>query len=167
MWFGWAQQGPPAGWSVPLTVGAVLGLLVAMIAAVLTWRHRNGGSAMGDLRGRRTHLRVVGAEVAAIAVGAAALGISGRSAYLAAWILFVVGAHFVPLGRLFRITGLVVAGVVLVVVSAAAAVVGVVGTALPSAVAGAGGGLVMVISGALSLQQSWRPANSPHSRSAA
>ena len=47
--------------------------------------------------------------------------------------------------RLFRTTGLTVAGLLLIAVAVAAAATGVAGAALPSAVAGAGGGLVCVV----------------------
>ena len=32
VWFGWAQEAPPAGWSVPLGIGSVLGVLIAFLA---------------------------------------------------------------------------------------------------------------------------------------
>jgi hypothetical protein len=79
------------------------------------------------------------------------LAITGHSDYIAVWILFVVGVHFVPLGRLFRIRSLVVVGVVLIPVSVAAAVIGLVWTVLPSAIAGGIGGLLLVGFGAWSL----------------
>jgi hypothetical protein len=75
----------------------------------------------------------------AIVVGAAVLAISDEGAYTAAWVLFVVGAHFVPLGRLFRIGSLQLAGVILVVISIVATLIGLIGTALPSAAAPPGG----------------------------
>jgi len=74
--------------------------------------------------------------------GAAALEAGGRPAYLPAWILLVVGVHFIPLGRLFRIGALAWAGLVLIPVAAAAAVTGAVTGVPPSTVAGVGGGLV-------------------------
>lgn len=152
-WFGWAQEGPPAGWVVPLTVGGLVGIVVAMVAAVLAWRRRHGDTVMSDPRGRRTYGRVVGGEVAAILIGVVLLRISGQYDYLAAWVLFVVGVHFVPLGRLFRIRSLQAAGVIVAVVSLVAVLIGRSGAALPSAVAGAGGGIVMVAFGIVSLRQ--------------
>ena len=75
----------------------------------------------------------------------AVLGITGRSDYLAAWILFVVGVHFVPLGRLFRIRGLQVVGALAAISAAAACVAGMTGGPAPSAVAGLGGGTPMAL----------------------
>jgi hypothetical protein len=151
MWLGWAQQGPPAGWSVPLAVASGLGVVVAVFGGVLAWRRRHGDSAMAEPRGRRTYYRVVGIESLAIAVGSMLLAITGHSDYIAVWILFVVGVHFVPLGRLFRIRSLVVVGVALIPVSVVAAVIGLVWTVLPSAIAGGIGGVLLVGFGAWSL----------------
>lgn len=151
MWLGWAQDDPPAGWSLPLGIASALGLLVAVLAGVLTWRARRGASAMADPRGRRTYFRVLGVEAGAILVGATGLGIGGQTAQLAPWVLLVVGVHFVPLSSLFGIRSLAVAGGLLVVVSVAATIVGVVSTVAPSAVAGGVGGPVLIGFGAWSL----------------
>ncbi len=141
-WFGWGQAQPPAGWSVPLAIGSVAGVAAAVAAGLTARRYRMGRLSMNDARVRRTYWRVVVTEVVLCVLGAAGLGVSGQSAYVAAWILLVVGAHFVPLGRLFAIGSLVVAGLVLIVVAVAAAVTGAVSTVAPSFVAGAGGGAV-------------------------
>jgi hypothetical protein len=149
IWSGWGQEAPPAEWVGPLTVLAMAGLVVTVLAALVSARHRRGGSAMADVSRRRRYLRVVVVEVIAIVIGAVVLGVSGRSDYLALWILFVVGIHFVPLGQVFRITSLMVAGVVVTLVAVGAAWAGVSGWARPSADPGAGGGLAMVLFGAL------------------
>lgn len=156
VWGAWGQANPPAGWSLPLTIGSVLGLLLALVAGIRTVQRRTGDSAMWDRRGRRTYYRTVGVEVALILLGVLGLGIAGHPDYLAAWILLVVGVHFIPLGRLFRDTVLIVAGALLSGVAGAAVVVGVTGHAAPSAVAGAGGLLVMLVAGVLALRQSMR-----------
>ncbi len=149
MWFGWGRQDPPSGWSIPLLTGSVVGLLVAIAGGLLLWRHRSTGeSAMSDPRIRRSWRQIVGVEVVSILLGNVLLGLSGRPAYAAAWTLFVVGAHFLPMARVFGSPGFAVAGVVLMVVAVGAAVVGMVGVAAPSAVAGAGGGLVCLVCGA-------------------
>jgi hypothetical protein len=62
-----------------------------------------------------------------------------------------VGAHFIPLGRLFRIQSLTVVGVLTVVLSVAAALEGLLGTVAPTAIAGGVGGVLLIIFGAWSL----------------
>lgn len=150
-WFGWAQQAPPPSWTMPLTIGSILGLVVCALAGLSAWRSRQSGSAMDAESGRRTYYWTVGVEGASIVVGAVALTSSGQSAFIAPWVLFVVGVHFLPLSNLFAIRSLAPAGVLLVVVSAIAVVVGLLGTVAPSAVAGGIGGLVLVAFAAASL----------------
>jgi hypothetical protein len=151
MWFGWGQAQPPAGWSLPLTVGIFAALAVEGFAASMVARFRGSATAMRDQRVSRRYGITVGAEVAAIAVGAVALGLAGQSAYTAPWILLVVGVHFVPLGRLFGSADLMWSGLVLCAVAMGAAATGAVSAVAPSAVAGGFGGLVLVVTAVTSL----------------
>jgi hypothetical protein len=137
-WFGWGNAQPLPG----LAAGSVLGVAAAIAGGWYARRLRSTGSAMADRRVRRGYGITVGVEVAAIVAGAAVLEGSGRPAYLPAWILLVVGVHFIPLGRIFRIEALGWAGLALILVAAAAAVTGAATGVPPSTVAGAGGGLV-------------------------
>ncbi len=155
-WFGWAQAGPPAGWSVPLGIGSAAGLAVALAGGVLSWRLRSGAAAMHDPRRRSGYWRVVAFEVIAIVVGVIVLDVTGQAAYLPAWILLIVGVHFIPLARLFGTPGLRLAGLALIGVAAGAAVAGAASDILPSAVAGAGGGLVCVACAASCLRLAYR-----------
>lgn len=61
---------------------------------------------MRDPATAKRYGRTVGIEFAAILIGAAALIVLNNPGYVAAWVLFVVGVHFVPLARLFRIPSL-------------------------------------------------------------
>lgn len=155
-WGGWANANPQAGWALPLGIGSGLGLLLAVVAGIRTFRYRAGESAMGERRGRLAYYRTVGIEAALILLGVLGLNLTGQQDYLAAWVLFVVGAHFIPLGRLFRIGGLIVAGGLLVAVAGAAVLAGVVGWLAPSVVAGTGGLVVMVVAGVFELGRSTR-----------
>jgi uncharacterized Tic20 family protein len=150
-WFGWAQESPPSGWGWFLVAGSVGAALVAVVGGITTWRHRRGPSVMSDATARRTYNLTVAVEVVAILAGVVVLALAGASSYLAAWILFVVGVHFVPLARLFRLPGLTVTGLLCAAVAVGAAAVALAGTTLPSAPAGAGGGLVMAAYGVILL----------------
>lgn len=144
MWFGWGQAQPPRGWSLPLTIGLFAAMAVEGFAAIIAARFRRGATAMRDQRVSRGYLFIVGAEVAAIALGVLALGLAKQPAYTAPWILLVVGVHFLPLGRLFGSVDLVWSGLLLTAVAIAAAATGAVTAVAPSAVTGAFGGLVLV-----------------------
>lgn len=165
-WFGWGQAAAPAGWSVPLLIGSVAGLAVAAAGAGLARRLRSGASAMDSAQLRRRYWQVVAVEMISIAVGWGALVATGHPAYIPAWVLLVVGVHFLPLARLFRTPGLSLAGMLLVMIAVAAAVTGAAGGAAPSTVAGAGGGLVCLGYGAACCYQALRPAAGRQARRA-
>jgi hypothetical protein len=144
MWFGWGQAQPPAGWGIPLAIGTFTAVAVAVLAGSVVVRFRRGATAMRDQRVHRGYWITVGAEVAAIATGVAALALAGRPAFTAPWILLVVGVHFLPLGRLFGAVDLLWSGLALSAVAIAGAVTGAVSAVAPSAVTGGFGGLVLV-----------------------
>ncbi len=99
-------------------------------------REEDGGGG-GGMYGRRFRL-VVAAEVVAIVGGAVVLGRLGLALAVLPWVVFVVGAHFVALGRVWRRASLAVVGVVV-------AVCGAVGFAL--AVAGAPDAAIAAVAG--------------------
>lgn len=156
MWFGWSQEGPPAPWVPFLIGGSIVGAIVAVLALILTIKHRKGASAMRGAGGSRAYRWAVIIEVGAIAVGAAALALTGHAAYISPWVLFIVGAHFLPLGTLFHIQSLRMCGLLVAAIAVTATIVGVSDDVLPSAVAGAGGGVLMVAFGGYILLRGWR-----------
>ena len=156
MWFGWGQSQPPPGWSLPLTIGLFAAIAVEGFAGSMVARFRGTATAMRDQRVSRRYGITVGVEVAAIALGAVGLGLAGRPAYTAPWILLVVGVHFLPLGRLFGSVDLLWSGLVLCAVAVAAAVTGAVSAVAPSAVTGGFGGLVLVVAAVASLRRAAR-----------
>ena len=162
MWFGWGQAQPPSGWGIPLIIGTFVAVAVAVFAGKDVVRFRRSATAMRDRRVRRGYWITVGGETAASVLGAAALALTGRSAFTAPWILLVVGVHFLPLGRLFGAADLLWAGLLLSVVAIAGAVTGAVSAVAPSAVTGAFGGLVLVATAVAILRRA-----ALHGRSAA
>ncbi len=159
-WFGWAQADPPSGWAPWLGAGSALSVGLAVVAGVQTWRARRGDSAMADPRNRTVYNVAVAAEVAASLLGVLVLGRWGLAAYLSPWILFVVAAHFIPMGRLFHDRGLLVLAVALMPVAGAAVVSQATGRAAASAVAGGLGGLFMGATALVSLRRAARDASS-------
>lgn len=153
-WFGWGQAKPPSGWSSALTVGSIVSIAVVLLSGALSWRRRHEEAAMHDPAVRCVYWRIVGAEVAACLLGVVVLGLAGETGFLPAWILLVVGVHFLPLGRVFRITELYPAGVAAGVIAVAAAITGAATSVAPSTVAGAGGGLVCLLAALCCLRRS-------------
>lgn len=143
-WFGWAQERPPVGWRVPMIAGAVLSLAVAAVGAASAWRHRPGESALGAPGAMRRYGIIVGVEFVAAGAGAAALALWGRSEYLAPWICLVVGVHFWPLSPVLRDPSLAALGALLTTIAAAAVLASRRTDLAPSAVTGAGAGVVLL-----------------------
>lgn len=144
-WFGWGQEDPPPRWRLLLGVGSGLGLLLAIVGGLLTWRHWGPESVFADQSVRRTFGIICGIELGLAGLGGAVLGLTKRSRWVAPWIAFVVGVHFVPLAFIFNDAGLLVLAVLVV----AAAVVAVVwhrrSGVTPSAVTGLVAGASLVL----------------------
>lgn len=103
-WFGWGQADPPSAWVPYLATGSVVSalLLVALVVVLLLRRLTTTGSPMADRRVRRGYWVTVMVEIVLIVGGNLLLTAIGHPAYDAAWTLFVVGVHFVPLARIFH-----------------------------------------------------------------
>src|SRR5262245_45039184 len=106
-WFGWGREDPPAWESTVLSIGTVLGVLVLLGGIVIARRVRHTSSPLADPAARRLWNIIVGTEFASIAFGWVVLGVTGHGEFIAAWVCFVVGIHFVPLDRVFPGIGLV------------------------------------------------------------
>ncbi len=99
VWFGWAQEAPPAWLRTKLIAGSVVGLVIAVVFGVLTGLHWSEPTA---LEGRYARFGiVVGAEFALAGVGAAILLLTGRGRWTAWWVGLVVAAHFISLAWIF------------------------------------------------------------------
>jgi hypothetical protein len=143
-WFGWAQERLPSRWRLPLTVGAVLSLIVAVVGAVYAWRNWSGGSALSAPGAMRQYGIIVGVEFGVAAAGAAVIAFWGRGDYIAAWVCLVVGVHFWPMAPVLHSPSLVALGALLTVVAIAAVLVSRHTGAAPSAIAGAGAGAALL-----------------------
>lgn len=164
-WFGWAQADPPSSWVPYLAAGSVISVLALVALVVLLVRRRTTpGSPMADSHVRRGYWVTVAVEVVLIVGGNLLLAALGHPAYDAAWTLFVVGVHFVPLARIFDARGLALTGVVVAIVAIAAAGLGLVSDLAPSAAAGAGGGVVFIGYAAWVLGRGRSPARSAEAR---
>ncbi|MGD8373629.1 MAG: hypothetical protein PVI21_02110 [Candidatus Woesebacteria bacterium] len=100
VWFGWAQENPPKkmrGW---LIAGSVLSFLTAFIGIYLAATHWHDATALSS---RDAYIQlgvVVAAELALGGIGAFVLAKRFKQ-FIASWIAFVVGLHFIPLSWIF------------------------------------------------------------------
>lgn len=147
VWFGWAQECPPATWRPWLRTGSVLCLLVMVAGGVLTWMNRGAATAFDEDTSKAFGL-VVGLEVVLAGVGVAVLRAGVRRELVPVWVALVVGLHLLPVAALIAFPLIYLIGA-LVTVAALAAVPVARSRSLPvSAVNGLGAGGVL-LTGAL------------------
>ena len=120
VWFGWAQEEPPARGRTALIVGAVLGLAIAVGFGVLTALHWPEPTALTGRYG--LFGIVVAAEVLLAGGGAAGFLLTGHGRWVAWWVALVVAVHFISLAWIFSGPSLVWLGIVEVVALAVVAV---------------------------------------------
>lgn len=144
-WFGWAQEYPPPRWR-PLLIAAWIVTLPLVVTAVgLVWANWDEPSALDTEAARSWFGVVVALEVTLSAVGAYVLSRVGLSRWTSPWVCLVVGLHFVPLAVLFEAPGLHLLGALLIGVSGAAMLSADRRRLHPSALTGAGAGLVLLL----------------------
>ncbi|WP_152365154.1 hypothetical protein [Microlunatus speluncae] len=118
VWLGWAQEDPPRRWRLPLGIGSVLGMILAIGFGVLTALNWSAPTA---LAGRYQWFGVlVGAEVIAAGLGCLLLARRSAGRWMAWWVALIVALHFVPLGLLLSdpsiaVFGLIQAALVIIV----------------------------------------------------
>jgi hypothetical protein len=144
-WFGWGQAEPPATLSAILAAGSVVAILTAIAGGVLSYRFRSSSAAMDEQASRRRYGITVGIEFGLAGIGAAALGISGQSAYIPVWVCAVVGVHFFPLAPVLRDRTLFPLGALVSGAAAAALIVGLTTHVAPSAVTGVAAGWLLTL----------------------
>ncbi len=145
-WFGWAQEAPPVRWRLPLGVGSVLSLLVAVAGGIYAWRNWSSASALSEPGAMRAYGIIVGVEFAIAALGAAVIALAvKRPEYIAPWICLVVGVHFWPLAPLLDNPGLYALGVLLVLIAVLAVLPRIRARLTPSAVTGAATGVCLLL----------------------
>ncbi|TMR90620.1 hypothetical protein [Nonomuraea basaltis] len=151
VWFGWAQEQPPATWKARLALGSVLGAVLAISGGVLAWRNWGSGSVLADDGLLRTYLIIVGIEFAVTAAGIVALRFTRKTDYQAPWTCLVVGVHFYPMAPVFRDIGLYALATVLTAVAAASIPIARRRHLTISAVTGAAAGTTLLLFAAYSL----------------
>lgn len=100
-WFGWAQEKPPVAWRTPLTIAAIVSILLAALGAILLWQLWSTATALSPQAGRNFGV-IVGIEFAFAAIGAVIVSVLRKPELIPPWIALTVGVHFFPLANLFR-----------------------------------------------------------------
>lgn len=117
VWFGWAQERPRENWRKYLGLAAVLSLIACLLGVYLSVKNWHAGSALADFTAYKAYLVVFYTEFIIAAAGALLLMKGKKSAYVAPWILFIVGVHFFWLQHIFNDGSLTILAMLLIVIS--------------------------------------------------
>ena len=105
-WALWAASGLTGGAAEVVRIGGVGIGAAIVVGALLRLRGAGAPASTGDgdsgsMFRTRGYLVSVAAEVIALVGGNALLAATGNDRYVAAWVAFIVGVHFLGFGRLF------------------------------------------------------------------
>ena len=150
VWFGMAQEAPPAKWRPWLIAGSVVSILTAIGGGLFAWRHWSDGTVF-DARTGPIFGIVVAVEFVLAGAGAGILSSRGRKELVVPWIALVVGLHFLPLAWFLHFPLLGVMGAVMSVVAVAGVPFAKSRGVATSAVVGVGSGVLLVVTGLYSL----------------
>lgn len=101
VWFGWAQEAPPAAWRAWLGSGAVLGLITGIVGGYLSYQHWHAASALNSNRNFQWYLVFFVAELSLALVGALGLFYLHKADQVVVWVSLVVAVHFIGLKFVF------------------------------------------------------------------
>lgn len=159
-WFGWAHQADSAALQIPLAVGMAAGVALGLMCLIA--RRRLGGQGVHEFDNKRAntvYYAAVGFEVVFAFGGAITLGRLGQPDFIIAWIMAIMGIHFLPLSRLYRIPELAATGILCICAGIAGAWTGLLGLLDPAVIAGGGGGTILLATGivcAVRLRRAWK-----------
>ncbi|OAS15733.1 hypothetical protein [Paenibacillus oryzisoli] len=102
IWFGWAQENPRASWRLYLGIASGIALITCLIGVFLSVKNWDAPSALGEASAFRNYLISFYAEFVLGGAGAFVLIRKGLKTYVAPWIAFIVGIHFISLKSVFE-----------------------------------------------------------------
>ncbi|SFS72784.1 hypothetical protein [Paenibacillus sp. BC26] len=142
-WFGWALENPRASWRIYLGIASGIALLVCLTGVYLSVKNWDAPSALNEASSFRDYLISFYAEFVLSGAGAFVLIRLKRKAYVAPWIAFIVGIHFISLKSVFDDPSLWLLAALMVTVSIVAVIVSPKLQVANSAITGIGAGTVL------------------------
>lgn len=154
-WFGWAQERPRANWRKYLGIASGVAFLVCLLGVYLSINNWREPSALNDDKSFAIYLITFYAEFIVAGVGAFIFIRKKLKEYVAPWILFVVGVHFIGLVGVFEDRSLYVLAALLVIISIVALYAAPKLQVATSAITGIGAGTVLFCFAVLGLVRFW------------
>lgn len=142
-WFGWAQENPRKSWRKSIGIASGMALLVCLLGVYLSVTHWDAATALSDSTVFTNYLIFVFIEFFLAGVGAILLIKFKRKDYIAPWIAFIVGIHFIWLKDIFQDASLYLLAVLLVGVAIVSLPLAKKLQVASSAITGIGSGVVL------------------------
>lgn len=101
-WFGWAQEKPRESWRKYLAIASGISLIVCLTGVYLSIQNWDAPSALSETDAYQTYLITVYVEFFLAGAGAAFLLLRKLGNYVAPWVAFIVGVHFIGLVPVFQ-----------------------------------------------------------------
>jgi heme/copper-type cytochrome/quinol oxidase subunit 4 len=143
IWFGWAQENPRSSWRLYLGLASGIALIICLIGVYLSVKNWEEPSALAESSAFRNYLISFYAEFVLGGAGAFVLIRKKLKAYVAPWIVFIVGIHFISLKSVFDDPSLWLLAALMVAVSIIAVRVAPKLQVANSAITGIGAGTVL------------------------
>ncbi|MFD0715321.1 hypothetical protein [Paenibacillus sp. GCM10027626] len=142
-WFGWAQENPRPSWRIYLGIASGVALLLCLTGVYLSVTNWHAASALSETTAFSTYLITVYIEFAIAGIGAFVLMRRKLKNYVAPWIAFIVGIHFIGLKSVFDDSSLYILAALLVAVSILSLYISPRLQVANSAITGIGAGIVL------------------------
>lgn len=142
-WFGWAQENPKSSWRKYIGIASGVSLLVCLIGVYLSVTNWDAPSVLNDKNSFDNYLISVYIELFLAGAGASILLKCKYNDYVAPWIAFIVGIHFISLKSVFNDFSLYLLAALLVAVSIASLFISKKLNVANSAITGMGAGTIL------------------------
>ncbi|MEX3622555.1 hypothetical protein [Viridibacillus arvi] len=142
-WFGWAQEKPKENWRKYLGIASAFSLLVGLLGIYLSVTNWHRPSALSEAATFKNYLFFVYIEFFVAGIGAFLLIKNKRKDYVAPWVAFIVGIHFIWLKSIFQDSSLYLLAALLVAVSIISVCLSKKLNIANSAITGIGAGIVL------------------------
>ncbi|WP_028775799.1 hypothetical protein [Shimazuella kribbensis] len=143
-WFGWAQENPPKKWRIPLGIGSGISFIIGLIGIYLSIQNWDESSALSRDGAYSSYLTFVIIEVILAAIGGILLTRYKKQSFIAPWICFVVGVHFIWLKAVFLDASLYLLAILMIGISLLSIYFSKRTSISNSALTGAGAGFVLL-----------------------
>ncbi|MEK5438587.1 MULTISPECIES: hypothetical protein [Paenibacillus] len=143
-WFGWAQENPRSSWRKYIGIASGVSLLVCLIGVYLSVTNWDAPSVLNDKTSFDNYLISVYIELLLAGAGASILMKCKYNDYVAPWIAFIVGIHFIDLKSVFNDFSLYLLAALLVAISIVSLFISKKLKVANSAITGIGAGTVLL-----------------------